>query len=497
MMRVLFAAATLAGTVCGCYPYDCAEHVQCEDPAAEAACTADPAIASPNDGCGVFVSSSLGDDDNPGTRALPARTLARAIVIAQKGPMRVYACAEPFLESVEIPGGVELWGGLDCAEDWGYIGAAKRTTIAPGADMIPLRFLDGVGKAIAADVSAHAASATEPSGSSIGALVMPNASVEILRSELITGDGAAGAAGDRGGDEPAQKGADGWAGVAACNGNIVPGAPPAVTMCGTIESVGGQGGPGLVDHGGDGAIGKPEPIPNPQGNGLGGAGGTIAAMCDTGANGAHGAHGEPGRGGVGPGKIESSGWRGEPGKSGGDGLPGQGGGGGGGARGGAMCPDGANGGASGGSGGAGGCGGKGGKGGGYGGASMGLLTLSVDVTLRATAIVTSNGGDGGAGGSRQLGGANGLPGLAGMGVAGSPNACNGGPGGLGGDGGDGGGGLGGPSIGIAHIAGHPPLLLEVSIRNGAAGKGGPGGNPALSLTAGEDGLAGSIVGFPP
>jgi hypothetical protein len=134
-----------------------------------------------------------------------------------------------------------------------------------------------------------------------------------------------------------------------------------------------------------------------------------------------------------------------------------------------FCGASPQGGASGGSGGAGGCGGAGGKGGGYGGGSIGLLTLSGEVTIRATTITTARGGDGRAGGLGQEGGM----------------------------GGHGGGGLGGPSIGVLHSAGQQPTLADVFIRTDEPGKGGLGGNPSVPGSAGEDGARHDVAGFPP
>src|SRR5262245_13734908 len=69
---------TAAG-VCGCYPDSCSEAFDCKQ-APEPVCP-DPATAPAGEDCGVFVSSSLGDDGNPGTRAQPVRTIGQAIAI--------------------------------------------------------------------------------------------------------------------------------------------------------------------------------------------------------------------------------------------------------------------------------------------------------------------------------------------------------------------------------------------------------------------------------
>jgi len=464
----------------------------------------DPSMAGPYDACGVFVSSSLGSDDHPGTMDRPVRTMSRAIDLAQKGAQRVYACAEVFHEPAEIPSGVELRGGLGCADGWSYVGATNKTTIAPGPDEIPLRFLPGEERGGVIDVRAVAADSAQPGGSSIAAIVLPGAAVEITRSELAAGNGAAGAAGEQGGGPGApyqlEPGADGLPGDDACTANVVPGGASVVMMCGDVASIGGKGGDGRVIYGQDGEDGQPVPS-NPDGRGDGGWGQNSSnTQCGAGHGGLGGKDGEHGLGAVGPGRITIAGWEGEKGQDGGDGLPGQGGGGGGGVRGplfGECGPNQPQGGASGGSGGAGGCGGKGGKGGGYGGASIGLLSLSSDVTLRATRITTSNGGDGGRGGLWQGGGLGGIGAEGGVGFWSGPG-CGGGNGGKGGNGGHGGGGLGGPSIGIAHVTDQPVTLDDVSIFRGKAGKGGPGGSQTVTLpgTAGADGVESDLQSLP-
>ncbi|MCC6553234.1 MAG: hypothetical protein IT372_09475 [Polyangiaceae bacterium] len=490
-----------AGGVCGCHPEDCRETVTCT-PAPGApgpACVADPALGEVEEGCGVFLSVSLGDDTHPGTKAEPVRTFERAIALARSGPMRIYACAEEFTEAVVLPSGVDVWGGLDCAREWIYVGDSRPTVIVTEPDRVPLQVKAGEGGSIVADVRLEAVDATLPGGSSIAMMVLEDAAVDVRRSQLIAGNGADGAPGQRGGEEPAKGGAPGNDGSAACSADNVAGADPVTTVCGDQTTVGGRGGDGNIADGGKGNNGQPEPDDNEQGFGLGGTG-EGAADCLAGQNGAAGDDGEHGPGAHWPGRITGKGWEGKAGRDGGDGKRGQGGGGGGGSRGGSLyCglgPSTPKGGASGGSGGGGGCGGRGGKGGGYGGASIGLLTLSGDVTLSATFITTGNGGDGGGGGLAQLGGAEGTAGIGGASVGGSHSGCYGGQGGRGGNGGYGGGGLGGPSIGIAHFAGHLIGGEGVSITTGEPGKGGPGGNDAVPGSAGEDGVSASTLDFP-
>jgi hypothetical protein len=445
------------------------------------------------------VSSSLGDDANPGTRERPARTFQRAIALARSGPKRVYACAEVFAEAAVVPSGVEVWGGLDCGQDWLYLGGDHRTVLAPEPDLVPLRVELGEdgGLSMLADLRLNAADAILPGGSAIAMMVLSGAAVELRRSELLAGDGADGAPGQRGGEVPAKGGTPGASGAAACSADAVVGGHSITTVCDDGHTIGGKGGDGNITTGAAGNDGQPEPVPNPIGFGLGGTGENGFA-CTTGEVGAPGPDGSHGLGARGDGaRISIDGWEGQKGEDGGNGLPGQGGGGGGGSRGGSLyCGAGPKGGASGGSGGGGGCGGRGGQGGGFGGASIGLLTFSRDVSVFSTSIVTGNGGDGGAGGLAQVGGAQGAPGIGGSSVGASHPGCWGGLGGKGGSGGYGGGGLGGPSLGVAHLHGQPPALHDSPIRTSVPGKGGPGGNQYVPDSAGEDGMKADTLAIP-
>lgn len=483
----------------GCHAEDCREAQQCGSApelrqAPEPNC--DPAQGEIGASCaGVYVSSTLGSDDNPGTQDRPVRSAIKALEIAREGSRRVYLCAERFAESITVTPGVEIWGGLDCSTGWGYVGEARKTTIAPEPGVIPLRFVAGEDMMTVADVHAEAADAVFPGDSSIAAFVSPGAVVEILRSELVAGHGAAGAPGQPGADFPAPSGAAGSPGGAACSTVTVQGGAGGVNHCTGINPVGGLGGYGSATQGGSGTDGTPSPVPNQQGTGLGGAGWNGGLLCELGTDGGQGTAGQDGEGARGSGWITENGWAGAPGHDGANGLPGQGGGAGGGSRGGAMFCGSALGGASGGGGGAGGCGGSGGKGGGYGGGSIGLLMLSGNVTIRATSLRTASGGDGGAGGVGQDGGLPGPGGEGGQSVNNSPPGCRGGDGGAGGGGGHGGGGVGGPSIGIAYLFGLAPAQEDVSIQVGEAGAGGLGGNPYVTGSAGDDGVSAEIASF--
>jgi len=447
--------------------------------------------ASPvGESCGVFVSSSGGDDANDGTPSAPVKTLAKAIELATTSSTPVYACAETFAEAVTLPAGSVLYGGLDCANDWRYVGATTKSALASKVDaaavsQIALVLSDGAAKTRIEDIAVEAPDATMPGGSSIAALVY-GGSVEFVRCELTAGNGTAGAKGETpsesvGPSDPNDTTIRGGNGMSACTGNMsgTQGGAGAVNML-CPQAVGGDGGMGKIVAGDKGGDGQPLPNPNPTNKGVGGYGDPgDDSGCNVGAPGKVGLTGTSGAGAVSlmPGVLTISGFLGAEGTAGKDGAPGQGGGGGGGAKGKLSCN-----GASGGGGGAGGCGGRGGRGGQGGGASIALASVGASVLLQDVKLTTGNGGDGGEGGEGQDGAIGGNGGNGGAG-SGTLAACAGGQGGQGGFGGKGGGGRGGPSVGIA-FTGTGPAMEGGSITLGTPGKGGAGADVA---GAGADG----------
>jgi hypothetical protein len=451
------------------------------------------------DECGYFVRST-GDDTNEGTtKGKPFATITRAIEAAKAERKPIYLCAETFTAAVEIPKGIEIYGGLNCAASWIYVGASKRTTIAPDPDLVPIKFPnDGEGEKVhVEDVIALAADATLPGGSSIAAIA-DAVVVELVRTELIAGAGKFGNDGTTSADpigpsDPTDLAIRGNAGTNACMGGAqgnAGGAMVANTFCET--STGGAGGTGREGQGDPGADGTPVPSPNPLGYGTGGVGATGAANCKAGTNGTTGEAGEPGVGAAGAiGTLDFDGYKGLDGLPGAVGRPGQGGGGGGGAKGKVACY-----GASGGGGGAGGCGGKGGSGGQAGGSSIALISLGATLvfdTVKLTAAAGGSGGGGGMGQQGAIGGKGGAGGLGAMGASPTLAACLGGEGGVGGTGGRGGGGRGGHSIGIAWTGMAPPEAIMDSIVFDQPGNGGPGDD---GTNSGADGEAAATFGFP-
>lgn len=489
---VLAGLAVAVGVGCGTLAPDCPHRFRCapadgggggggEGGGTPERCVPSKSGTAVDDDCGVFVASS-GDDAAVGTKAAPVKTIQQAVALAQQegAARRVYACAEAFEGALELPGGVALFGGLDCSNGWGWIGETTKTTLSAPEGEIPLVMRGGDGALRIEDVHVTAR-AIDPSHeaaqglSSIAALA-ESVAVELARCTLEAGDAADGTDGEAYA-EAALAGEQGNPGKEACSGEIVVPGGVKRNTCGTPDdpsddSTGGTGGIGQLDSGADGSAGTPAGSENR-------GAGEDANVCTPGAAGAEGATGEPGPSATGLGALSSSGYTGLSGRPGTPGTTAQGGGGGGGAKGGSaanQCTLDSAGGASGGSGGPGGCGGKGGNPGGAGGASIALVSLDATLTFDDVSLKTGRGGRGGNGGPGQEGGSGGLGGLGGTlptGVEDLKAGCAGGPGGKGGNGGIGGGGIGGHSLGIA-FRGTPPPASGLTIATGEPGNGGNG-----------------------
>lgn len=418
------------------------------------------------DDLGIFVSSSKGNDANPGTKASPVKTLAQAETLAKLGKPRVYACAETFAEQLTLRSGVSLFGGIDCTA-WKVTG--KSTIAAPISPAI-------IGKSIANvrierfDVRAPNATSGQ---SSIGALFDTATAIVFVDSVIHAGLGGAGA--------PGAPGSNGVVGNVGGNG------PDAVTFIGCSGKVSVGGAPGMNQRpGGKGSDLQCYAFPTPgvdapgAGATCGKAGVVTATTCSNAPAGCDGGKGANGVAGSSLGVISAMGYTpATSGMSGASGTVGTGGGGGGSGQGkpDPSTPTGTTGGGGGGGGGAGGFG-TGGSGGTSGGASIGVLSNASDLTFVRTPIATQGGGAGGAGGNAGVGGAGGTPGKGGHGKCTTfpcetSDGCAGGSGGRGGDGGAGGGGGGGPSIGIAYHGTAPALDVTSTITLGLGGAGGP------------------------
>ncbi len=441
------------------------------------------------DGCGVFVSSSKGDDAmGDGSKAKPFKTIGKA-ASAKKA---IYLCGEKFPEAVSLTAGTSLFGGLKCTTDWSYDASTKSVVNGPSGS-VALK-VSGAGSSAVQDVAVTAADATMPGDSSIATLV-DGTTVTFTRVTLTAGKPQDGAVGDTlmGTGKDGVKGPDGNAGCTNAM-SVDPNKMLAHVDCGGGEdSTGGKGGSGEVGNAAPGLDGDATPsISNPNG----GAGQTQALQCVGGGQGKPGAPGTPGDGAMGLGAIGNTGYAGTAGGSGkSGGKPGQGGGGGGGASGKQACSNTTFAGPAGAGGGSGGCGGAQGGGGRAAGSSIALVSLKADIKLTASTLIAADGAAGGKGSAGQPGGKGKGGGIQ---VAGDNNAsCGGGQGGNGGQGGAGGGGLGGHSIGIAYTGTAPMADSATMTMIGKPGAGGAGGDGGAGNQGGkgDDGVAEKVKGF--
>lgn len=449
-----------------------------------AECVPSLAGAPVDDSCGVFVSSSLGDDANVGNaKSAPVKTLKQALMLGAQRNLPVYACAEVFnnadTETLNVSAGSLLFGGLDCGKDWAYIGDTQKSIVQGSADQIAMVLRTGSGITRLDDFGVRAADAATDGGSSIAVLSEPDLSVQMNRCELIAGFGKDGAKGitptdDIGPTDPSHADIKGGSGANAGSGDLINGNPggTGTTNPKCMSAVGGNGGAGFVDHGEDGTDGMPA-----LGAGKAGVGQPVMDMgnwdCIVGIGqlGKNGASGTQGASATDTelGILDLNGFMSAAGQNGTDGLPGQGGGGAGAAKGKTGTT-----GASGGGGGAGGCGGKGGGGGQGGGASIALASLGSAFAFNGVLLSAANGGRGGDGSDGQVGATGGAGGTGGTGDPSAPatlDGCNGGTGGKGGQGGPGGAGRGGHSVGLMHL-GPAPSLDGLNFSVGTPGEGG-------------------------
>ncbi|XYI00386.1 hypothetical protein ACMHYB_11780 [Sorangium sp. So ce1128] len=456
----------------------------------ESSCLERLAAGIPEYGCGVFVAgyTSGSDDENPGTRSMPVRSLDRAIELARTGRGRVFACNHPFHGFTVLPSGVDLVGGFNCTT-WerenddptritSLISSSRALTVMPPSPG-DTGAADGVSTIMDVQLWAEGPTAM---------LVHSKTAVELIRAQVHT---EAGQAGEDGYPWPSpnrgRHGPDGQEGGDACSAATVPGGAAAENPCfQATPSTGGKGGDGLPDAAGDGEYGEPR-VAATSTDGRGGAGEEMDAPCEAGRAGLDGEPGALGTADGGIGHITPRGWEGGRASYGGDGMPGQGGGGGGGRRGGlAVCDAASKGGAGGGSGGAGGCGGRGGRGGQNGHPTIGIIALHANLTVRDTSIWTGEAGPGGNGGAPEKGGRGGRGGPGGA-LGDGTRSCAGGAGGDGGDGGYGGPGRGGDSIGIAYLDEDRLTLEGLTVELGPPGKGGISWNADGTLVRGPSG----------
>ncbi len=456
----------------------------------------------------IFVSPS-GDDTNPGTRALPMRTVEAAMQRARDDGFAAVYVAEGEYTGAPLGGG--NYEPIRLLNDIDVYGAYDATTWRRSSDNLT-KFLGSNPAVLAIGVNdrtlvggvviegrAAARNADGSGGTAFGMQVDSSNGLVLQGVTIRAGDGSSGAngsTGDSGGTgSDGGRGGDGRvSGSGVCPSNPAPSVgSPGSSPCGRTGGVGGGAGRG-EDSGGTGGTGA-----GGSSGGSGGRGGGNDWINAPDRDGEPGTNGDPGSGGsTGGGGAAGSAegslagriWVSGPGgrgENGGNGNGGGGGGGGGGATG--NCPglvdsicDGW--GAAGGGGGGGGCGGVGGTGGLAGGGSFGLYVLSSSIVIERSTISGGNGGPGGDGGSGGAGGRGGSGGPGGDRACNGGRGGNGGAGGGGGNGGRGGGGAGGNSYALITV-GSTVDLSGTSMLAGVPGPGGAGGNAGQTGVSGE------------
>lgn len=421
----------------------------------------DPIFCTPTEGevvdgtCGIFVDASA-PEGGSGSINSPIRTVSEALSKVLPNAPRIYVCESTIVdETIDLPAGIDLHGGLDCAAAWKW-NLVARSNWAAAADTIPLT-THGVaseedGVATVSGFHIEAPHATVEGGSSIAGVV-DGGFIHFERMAFIGRDAMPGTpinAGQNANGDPGGEGGDAVGAPTAGLGGV--------SSCG---SVGGKGGAYTAGIGAfPGAEGEPDQL-----NGGTTTGGTSpSSVCTPGGNGMVALDGMNGLDGLGLGEISVTGYTGLAGTAGANGTNG-GGGGGGGARYQAA----------GGGGGAGGCGGVGGINGTAGGSTIALIVLDAHPTFTDVNLAV---GQAGAGGFGWLGGVGGLGASGGEGT--SANGCDGGAGAKGGNGGNGGSGSGGHAILVAFTGEVPsddgllftePELLQAGIGPNAASDG--------------------------
>jgi hypothetical protein len=436
----------------------------------------------------VFV-SPRGDDANPGTMAMPKRTLPAAIAAAAAAtPVRaVYAAAGLYPGSVQLRSGVGVYGGYDDAMGWAR--ARTNATVIQG-DATAVLAQDLTVATELQMVTVQSAAATVPGESSYGVRAL-NSLLTLRGCTIASGNGASGPNGADGAD-----GADGSNGA---SGSTPGGGSPGGSSCG---APGGRGGDSVsgFNAGSPGALGSAAPGGAAGGNGgaaaarsgtcvecVGQCGGRAAASPPTAGAATPGADGRSGaNGGSAPlvGSVSTAGVYVAPrGLAGSAGAVGGSRGGGGAGTGGQSgvpflgCNNGTGGG--GGGGGGGGCAGGGGLGGGGGGGSFAVMSLSSTVRVEDCTMNAGRGGRGGDGGDGGDGGSGGNAGGGGGGTSGGGAGASGAPGGGGGDAGSGSGGPGGPSVCVFFLGSAPEVARLTCVRGGGGTGGGGGRNGAV------------------
>lgn len=212
----------------------------------ESVCRAYLTAEQAEDGCGVFVSDIFGDDENPGTRDKPVRSLPRGIALARTGRGRVFFCGS-HSGAITLPSGVDLIGSFDCLNEWKRKILSSDSVIQTSHDAVALTIEPAApGDTGAADGVSTLVNLRVVSGWEVGLFVRSGTAVEIVRSAI---HGNHGFRTEPGEDAPkfplAPDGTHGNPGVEGCSATPAIGGAPVMTSCdGGAVSIGGKGATG-------------------------------------------------------------------------------------------------------------------------------------------------------------------------------------------------------------------------------------------------------------
>lgn len=467
----------------------------------------------------VFVSSK-GDDDNPGTKELPVRTLKRGQQIAvdeqktqilvSSGNFELQTSGDGPFEMIE---GISIYGGYN-PDTWARQIAVLRTNLRANAS-IGMSFVNIGDKTTLSGVTIYGDSYTTNGTSSIAVHIENsglNGNVELREIEINAGNGGTGVRGKDGIN--GQAGGNGQDHTDTNNINGVAGAKPGPLDCWTAGGDGGRShsedkcSKSANDQGKPGSTVDPNVAPGIGGThgdnncdwGVGSCGGqkTSGAGGD-GGNGNKGLPGPTATMAANPaGVFNGANFTALSGGDGNLGTSGSGGGGGGGAGTAKWLCGGGRAGTGGAGGGGGGCSGTGGTGGSGGGGSFGVVINNSVPAFYNVNVRQGRGGKGGAGGIGGLGGEGGSGGKGSIRHRPTQTSSShgksgdGGQGGQGGTGSSGAGGCGGPSIGFAliDVAENSLELSDVFFTVGAGGEKGEGGKGTDPQAHGSDGCEG-------
>ena len=470
----------------------------------------------------IFVATTGVDGATCGTMANPCQTPAYAIGRLDAQHTQIYLQVGSYPGALSVGADAAFYGGFDAQWNRGPVTpggpnvALQGTRAAMGAlgtQAFAVFAASGVSVLFADIVAVAPAASGTANGNGLDSYVFyvdQGATLQLLRSQILQGNGAGGDGGLAGVDAvqatiftPSPGGDANQYSTSCDNTSRGGGAAPSVNTCSSGRVVGaGKGGDGgtmdtncsccSYDFNATAGSAGADASYVVSSFGKGGGGGSGGSTCGSSQDGSPGVITDGSGGNAGIGSFLSGGlWIANGGAAGSPGDNGSGGGGGGGSGG---CDNGTDSyGAGGGGGGAGGCAAKApGGGGGGGGASFGVFANSATVTVTGNTFVFANGGNGGNGGRAGIGQTGGKGGAGGAKAANGSAPGKGGDGARGGVAGGGGGGQGGSVFGIYSYS-STVTQSGNAFFGGVAGTGGSGGTTSAGAGGGHAGGNGVVA----